>query len=32
MLIELGMDWSGIGGMETFEISHSQLINRGPRK
>lgn len=23
---------SGIGGMETFEISHSQLINRGPRK
>src|SRR5699024_2212888 len=21
---------SGIGGMETFEISHSQLLNRGP--
>lgn len=23
---------SGIGGMETFEISHSQLLNRGPRR
>ncbi|GEP83911.1 3-oxoacyl-ACP synthase II [Staphylococcus piscifermentans] len=23
---------SGIGGMETFEVAHSQLLNRGPRR
>ena len=23
---------SGIGGMETFELSHSQLLERGPRR
>ena len=32
MLIVSVWDWFGIGGMETFEVAHTILKNKGPRR